>query len=555
MLFASLNNGSFKRLRETPPPVELGPRKKTSPTTSDCESEDENGSNGSSSSGSWRNPLEQVFKRRGNSKNEDRKRRWKNKAVSPAAVLPAVNTQTPESIPVRSGNHWEDARINSVIQLATGSPLNDEKVAKNFADLTLLTPTPTRVSRPVLSSPPVRLEFTVKPHVIFQMPEIVENILRFVSAYAEVPRERPYARRRPLSLEHAKLIYKDEKKASEVWNSSNSHTSVSNCRNNDAGGKEIMIPAMHSCMMVNRLWFHITLEILLEKFHFKDLTKFRRLLQSGVKDRMSNSNKVVKPKMIVFHKFHKLQQSELEELSQFLSCESLKWLEFYICPDVIPPLSWIQKFDNLEKLVLPGNKKIDDKFLIQVSSHVKNLKVLDLRACDQVTDSGIIAMAIRCPKLQACNLGRHRNSHNITSLAVVALARNTSIETLGTAGCKITDAGLWELAQLRGPKIKRLSLNNCDLLTNNSIPALLALNYFPNLAVLELRHVHEITQVKHLIAFKLWKKSQSIPVLIECCERITKLMYDEENRLRNSYSVLALQDMSTWVNTDNELSH
>lgn len=537
MRFASLSNGSFKRLRETSS-GDLRPRKKSSPTPSDSESENEGSANNN-----WRNPLDQVFKKRNNSNNgQDRKRRWKNKIPFGQIVQ---NSPSPVRIPTDStstekGPRWEDARINSVIQLATISPLNEEKVTKHLADLTLVAP--------ALPTLPVPCTRTVEPHPIFQMPEIVENILKFVSAYAEIPREKPYARRRPLSLEHARLIYKDERKALEVWNSK-PQTSAFDSHNS---GNEMMASVLHNCMMVNRLWFHITLELLLEKFHFRDLGKFRQFLQSGVRRRVSNGRKLIKPKVMVFHKFHKLQQFELNELSQFLSCESLKWLEFYICPDVVPPLAWIQKFNNLEKLILPGNKKIDDKFLIQVSSHVNNLRVLDLRACDKVTDSGVIAMAIRCPRLQACNLGRHRNSSNITSLAVVALARNTDVETLGTAGCKITDAGLWELAQLRGDRIKRLSLNNCDLLTNHSIPTLLGFNYFPNLAVLELRHVDQITEVKHLVRFKLWKRSQHIPVLIEACERITQLMYEEENRIRNSYSLLALKDMSVWVNTESE---
>lgn len=421
MRFASFNNGSFKRLRETPS-VDPRPRKKSSPTPSDSESENESGVNNN-----WKNTLDQVFKKRSNSNGQDRKRRWKNRGS-------LVDTSQNPPSPVKNGPRWEDARINSVVQLATISPLSEEKVTKHLADLTLVTP-----------ASPTSLTQTGEPHPIFQMPEIVENILRFVSAYAEVPREKPYARRKPLSLEHARLIYKDEKKAMEVWNS-RSQVSVPSSHNS---GNEMMGSVMHNCMMVNRLWFHVTMELVLEKFHFRDLTKFRRFLQSGVRDRVNfndncnnnndddnnnnnNNRRLIKPKMMIFHKFHKLQQFELDDLSQFLSCESLKWLEFYICPDVVPPLAWIQKFNNLEKLILPGNKKIDDKFLIQVSSHVNNLKVLDLRACDKVTDSGIIAMAIRCPQLQACNLGRHRNSNNITSLAVVALARNTNLETLGT---------------------------------------------------------------------------------------------------------------------------
>lgn len=539
MKFASLSNGSFKRLRETPV-VDLRPSKKSSPTPSDSESDNEHSTN--SSNHNWRDPLDQVFRRRNNHLSQNRRRRLRNKGLSVQTVLnsnsPADNDAiTPDSTPVKDSARWEDARINSVVQLATMSPHNEDNVTRHLADLTLVT----SCSSP--ATPPTSPRPTVEPHPIFEMPEIVENILRFVDAGVEVPGEKPYARRKPLSFEHAMLVYKDEKRALEAWNSK-SQASMHNggdTKNSD-GNKEQSV--MHNCMRVNRLWFHISLELLLEKFHFKDMTRFRQFLHSN------RGKKLIKPKVMVLYKFHKLQQFELNQLSQFLSCESLKWLEFYICPDVVPPPAWIHKFKSLEKLALPGNKKIDDKFLIQVSTRVSNLKILDLRACDNVTDSGIIAMALRCPQLQACNLGRHRNGSNITSLAVAALARNTNVETLGTAGCKITDAGLWELAQLRGNQIKRLSLNNCDLLTNHSIPTLLAFNYFPNLAVLELRHVDQVTEVKHLVKFKLWRRSQNLPVLIEGCERLTRLIYHEENRIRRANSRLALEDMSAWVNAD-----
>lgn len=74
MRFASLSNGSFKRLRETSS-GDLRPRKKSSPTPSDSESENEGSANNN-----WRNPLDQVFKKRNNSNNgQNRKRCWKNK--------------------------------------------------------------------------------------------------------------------------------------------------------------------------------------------------------------------------------------------------------------------------------------------------------------------------------------------------------------------------------------------------------------------------------------------------------------------------------------------
>ena len=249
-----------------------------------------------------------------------------------------------------------------------------------------------------------------------------------------------------------------------------------------------------------------------------------------------------KPASLVLHKLTKLTQQQLDAVVPLVASPNLKWLELYICPKVQPPLLLFQRSCNLEKLVLPGNRCVTDALLMNIAPHLGKLRVLDLRACDQVTDGGVLSITTNCPQLEVCNLGRHRNGDAITSVSLVALARNTRVDTVGAAGCHVTDAGIWELAMHRGAHIKRLSLNNCRLLTNNSVPALLALNYFPNLAVLEIRDVKHITNLQPIVAYTRAKRSIGCPVLIEGGERIDHLIRQEEWRLdkENSARVLAL---------------
>lgn len=122
-------------------------------------------------------------------------------------------------------------------------------------------------------------------------------------------------------------------------------------------------------------------------------------------------------------------------------------------------------------------------------------------------------------------------------------------------GCDVDDAGIWEFARLNGKNVERLSLNSCRLLTDYSLPILFALNSFPNLAVLEIRNLDKITDVRHFDEVQLVEKSLDAPILIEACERITKLIDQEENRVKRINSLVALKDMTAWVNADDEIEN
>lgn len=54
-----------------------------------------------------------------------------------------------------------------------------------------------------------------------------------------------------------------------------------------------------------------------------------------------------------------------------------------------------------------------------------------------------------------------------------------------------------------GDNVERLSLNNCKLLTDYSIPYLLGFKYFPKLSVLEIRFLDNLKDVRLIVKFKL----------------------------------------------------
>lgn len=442
---------------------------------------------------------------------------------------------TPEATPLKNTateNAWATSRVVSASSLSIVTPTEIKNIlVDEFSELKLGQPLTAQHQR---------------SHAVFEIPEIVENIIKMIVSLesANIPKERPCLRRNPQSYEHSLLMYKDEERAKKAW------SAAQQLRDPPlVGRKEKKQGALFSCMMVNRLWLNVTRPFLFKSLHFKSVHNFKEFLRTS-----QETTQVMRPSHFILHKLHQVTQPDIERLSR-MECQNLKWLEFYVCPRITPPLSWFDNLHKLEKLIIPGNKNIDDNFLLRLSQSIPNLKHLDLRACDNVSDSGVVCIALNCPKLKTFNIGRHRRGNLITSVSLVALGKYTQVETVGFAGCDVDDAGIWEFARLNGKNVERLSLNSCRLLTDYSLPILFALNSFPNLAVLEIRNLDKITDVRHFVKYNLWKKSLDAPILIEACERITKLIDQEENRVKRINSLVALKDMTAWVNADDEIEN
>ncbi|AJQ13541.1 Amn1p [Saccharomyces cerevisiae YJM1383] len=442
---------------------------------------------------------------------------------------------TPEATPLKNTateNTWATSRVVSASGLSIVTPTEIKNIlVDEFSELKLRQPLTAQHQR---------------SHAVFEIPEIVENIIKMLVSLesANIPKERPCLRRNPQSYEHSLLMYKDEERAKKAWSAAQQLQDPPL-----VGRKEKKQGALFSCMMVNRLWLNVTRPFLFKSLHFKSVHNFKEFLRTS-----QETTQVMRPSHFILHKLHQVTQPDIERLSR-MECQNLKWLEFYVCPRITPPLSWFDNLHKLEKLIIPGNKNIDDNFLLRLSQSIPNLKHLDLRACDNVSDSGVVCIALNCPKLKTFNIGRHRRGNLITSVSLVTLGKYTQVETVGFAGCDVDDAGIWEFARLNGKNVERLSLNSCRLLTDYSLPILFALNSFPNLAVLEIRNLDKITDVRHFVKYNLWKKSLDAPILIEACERITKLIDQEENRVKRINSLVALKDMTAWVNADDEIEN
>ncbi|CCK68071.1 Amn1p KNAG_0A03920 [Huiozyma naganishii CBS 8797] len=302
-----------------------------------------------------------------------------------------------------------------------------------------------------------------------------------------------------------------------------------------------------NCMLVNRLWSRVSFPILSRTPVFSSVVKVQLFFQ------LTQRTTLFKVETMTLNKIMQSYPMRKREVD-FFFLSDLKALKIHICPQFRLPIHCFSSMKRLEEITITGNKAIDDNYLLKISPFLKNLKHLDLRACDNISDIGIVSIAINCPLLQTINVGRHKNGWKITDISVVALGKYTNVETVGVAGCHITDTGIWEFAKSNGHNIRRLSLNNCELLTDFSVPCLLGFNYFPNISVLEMRNLSKIKDVKFIVKFKLWQKSQGKPLLLETCDRLNALISKEEEDMRKLSCIMSLRDMTSWVNQDDSLT-
>lgn len=377
-------------------------------------------------------------------------------------------------------------------------------------------------------------------HPIFRIPEILTKILTFVDVDTSVPIERPPIRRRPLSYQHALLIYKDEAKAQKAW--SDAVTSTLDSEGNPIADYN-HCNSLYNCLFVNKLWYQVAKEVATTKLFFADAAKWDKFVQRSPK-RCQLTRSKSNTKLFIMHKLPHAEQEEIETVAPFVS-GSLEWIEMYICPKVLPSSLMFAGL-GLKKLVLPGSRVVDDQFLNMVARHCPQLETLDLRACGLVTDKGMVNLLFNCNNITTLNLGRHSQSSKITDLTLNAVSKYTQIETLGLAGCSITDSGLWTLALTSSDTLTRLSLNGCVQLTNNSLPRIFAEGLFSNVSVLEIRHILALTNFKPLVLFQRLKYQRGEAVLIEGCEVLEYRMRTEEWKQDMLNSARMLNEIKDW---------
>lgn len=375
----------------------------------------------------------------------------------------------------------------------------------------------------------------LSPHhtSIFEVPEIVYKIVEFahLKTIADGPKETP-ARRRPLLFDHAILIYGDKERALQALRD------------------PVQAPSQPSkilftCLQVNRLFHSAARDLLRKKLYFNDAKKVHNFILN------ISLETTLRPTELVLHKLFHTKQPLFDQIVQAADFSRLERVELFMCPRlrVVPDMLTLQ----LTTLVVTGSKTMDDLVMYSVGQRCSNLEVLDIRACELITDAGIYSIASHCSNLTSINVGRKNKGHLITDASMCMLARNNSrLATVGVAGCNVSDRFVWDLALSCGANIQRLSLNNCKNVSNLSVPLILYSDYFPELSVLEIMNVDQITNFRPIIEFKRRQEMKGIPVLLEVCELLCRTMRQQEVEMDRAISKRIFKDIAEWANCDND---
>lgn len=372
---------------------------------------------------------------------------------------------------------------------------------------------------------------------IFAIPEILNIILKYVGYDDDqrIPKEPSVARRPPVSYKHAVLIHGPQEGA-KIWRRSISNSSISS--NVNQAHRTACTSNLYNCMMVNRLWYQITKEILNENVFFesdKQLSKF-------------TIDSSIRCKTFVLHKLRTTPQYVIDRLSTRINPVNLEWIEFYICPQLTPPPTLFTP--ALVKLSVPGCRSICDDQLVAIVRQAPNLRTLDLRACELITDASLYQVAQHCPLLETLNVGRHLRGDLVSDYSICPVIRSCQIKTIGLAGCNISNRTIWELAIAR-PLLERLSINHCPRLDNNGICKALRRDMFQQLSVLEIRGLH-LTDLRALAQFKKRQLHRNITVLIETCELLEQKLKETELQMDLEISNRIFSDIVDWLDEEDD---
>lgn len=305
----------------------------------------------------------------------------------------------------------------------------------------------------------------------------------------------------------------------------------------------------YNCLLVNKLFHNITSSLISKNIKFDNELKLANYLNSS-----ESTN--FKPDQFTLSKLFRTKQSAIEKLVDKIDCSNLITLEFFMCPKLAPVASFLTT--TLTTLVITGSKIVDDDFLSLVSEKCPNLKSIDLRACDLISDAGIYQIAKNCHQLTLINFGRKVKGNLVTDNSISKLIfNNPKLVTVGLAGCHISDKIIWDLA-MNCPDLQRLSLNNCPLILDRSIPLILSrqhrhrYNYFENLSVLELRSNLNITNWLPIVEFKRNQEYRGISVLINTCDVLKSRLKQQEIDIDRMISKRIFMDILGWANDEDD---
>ncbi|KAL6452479.1 AMN1 Antagonist of mitotic exit network protein 1 [Candida maltosa Xu316] len=379
---------------------------------------------------------------------------------------------------------------------------------------------------------------------IFEIPEILYKIISYVDCQNSIlPQESSPIRRRPLSYKHAMLIHGNKELAERAL----------------LEQQQLLLPSRGSpllnCLLVNKMFYKVTCDVLSQKFYSSDETQLTKFI-----DNQGVTTVKFQPTLFILHKLFQTKQPLFDQVISHINFSNLSWFELYMCPKILPPISIFQQCGTkLKKLIITGSKIIDDSFVSQLSKYCPNLETIDFRASELISDFGIYQISNHCKRLKSINFGRKNKGHFITDSSISRLIEhNRELNTIGLAGCFITDKTLFEIAY-KLPNITRLSLNNCHHLSNHSISMIFSnSHFFQKLSVLELRFNLQIVDLKSLIEFKRRQKyHHDIILLLELCETLMYKMRQQEFEMDKLISQKIFQDISDWANdyNDGDLSY
>ncbi|KAI7815838.1 hypothetical protein BC939DRAFT_404707 [Gamsiella multidivaricata] len=223
-------------------------------------------------------------------------------------------------------------------------------------------------------------------------------------------------------------------------------------------------------------------------------------------------------KKIVLHKLKLVEDKDIMPLTSWF--HNLQILEFYICERLTDKIvvSVAENCPQLQQLLMPGCAKVTDIGISKIALRCPRMKHLDLRACSNVSDESLVLVAKHCPDLWHLNVGRVSSAAKVTGRSIVEIAKNTNLNTLGLAGCAMTDEAVIEIARYSRSVLHRISLNSCPMLTSASVRALMQL--CPNLAVLEIKQCLLVTDMAILYRFSTRR------VLVELCPELQKRLLE-----------------------------
>lgn len=307
---------------------------------------------------------------------------------------------------------------------------------------------------------------------------------------------------------------------------------------------------LSSCLLVNKLFHSITKEIMGQRLRFQNQVYLEKLASCD-----SNILRGIRPMSLELEKIYYAKQQTLDRIAESIDLSRLKVLSLFLCPHLTPTLAFFTS--SLISLTIAGSRVLDDLLLHNIAQSCPWLATLDIRACESVTDAGIYSVAMNCKHLAAINLGRKRKGHLITDHSVAHLVKNnSSLETVGLAGCSVTDITIWELAINCGSTLRRLAINGCTGVSDNSISQILRHGLVPELCVFEIKDMPQLKSYRLIINFKRHQAIKGIVMWIEANEHTKIRLKECERKVDILISELVHQDLLDWVNaSDNDASY